>query len=69
MTWLFESKTIEVLPEDCVGFVYVITNNTTDKKENILKGIQEGGFTITIHNGNNWQKNSIYTKKTLTHIL
>ena len=32
MTWLFESKTIIDLPEDCVGFVYLITNNTTGRK-------------------------------------
>ena len=32
MSWLFESKTIEVLPEDCVGFVYLITNKLTGRK-------------------------------------
>ena len=32
MPWLFESKTIETLPEDCVGFVYMITNNLTGRK-------------------------------------
>ena len=32
MSWLFESKTILELPEDCVGFVYVITNNVTGRK-------------------------------------
>lgn len=32
MSWLFESKEIEVLPEDCVGFVYLITNLTNDRK-------------------------------------
>ena len=32
MTWLFESKEIEVLPEDCVGFVYLITNLTNNRK-------------------------------------
>jgi hypothetical protein len=32
MTWLFESEEIEVLPEDCVGFVYLITNLTNNRK-------------------------------------
>jgi hypothetical protein len=32
MSWLFESKEIEALPEDCVGFVYLITNLTNDRK-------------------------------------
>ena len=32
MSWLFENKNVEVLPEDCVGFVYLITNNTTGRK-------------------------------------
>ena len=32
MSWLFESKEIETLPEDCVGFVYLITNLTNNRK-------------------------------------
>jgi len=32
MTWLFENQQIEILPEDCVGFVYMITNLTNGKK-------------------------------------
>ena len=32
MTWLFESEEIETLPEDCVGFVYLITNLTNNRK-------------------------------------
>ena len=32
MSWLFENKIIEVLPEDCIGFVYLITNNLTGRK-------------------------------------
>jgi len=32
MVWLFENTQISELPEDCVGFVYVITNNTTGRK-------------------------------------
>jgi hypothetical protein len=32
MTWLFESNLVESLPEDCVGFVYLITNLVTGRK-------------------------------------
>ena len=31
MTWLFESKEITALPEDCVGFVYLIINKLTGR--------------------------------------
>ena len=32
MTWLFEGALIETLPEDCVGFVYLITNLLSGRK-------------------------------------
>jgi len=32
MTWLYQNTTIETLPEECVGFVYLITNNLTGRK-------------------------------------
>jgi hypothetical protein len=32
MTWLFESKEVLNLPEDCAGFVYEITNKLTGRK-------------------------------------
>lgn len=32
MTWLYENTIIEELPEDCVGFVYLITNNISGRK-------------------------------------
>lgn len=32
MTWIFEEKIIETLPEDVVGFVYMITNKSTGRK-------------------------------------
>ena len=31
MTWLFENIAQETLPEDCVGFVYLITNNLSGR--------------------------------------
>ena len=32
MVWLFENSQVDVLPDDCVGFVYLITNNATGKR-------------------------------------
>ena len=32
MSWLYESAHIDALPEDCVGFVYLITNTLTGRK-------------------------------------
>ena len=32
MTWLYQDQIIDELPEECVGFVYVITNNITGRK-------------------------------------
>jgi len=31
MSWYYENNIVEVLPEDCVGFVYLITNTTTGR--------------------------------------
>jgi len=31
MTWLYESQEITELPEDCAGFVYLITNKLTGR--------------------------------------
>jgi Putative endonuclease segE, GIY-YIG domain len=32
MVWLYESQQINELPDDCVGFVYLITNTLTGRK-------------------------------------
>jgi hypothetical protein len=32
MTWLYQNTPVETLPETCVGFVYLITNNLTGRK-------------------------------------
>lgn len=32
MTWLYQGEIINELPEDCVGFVYLITNNLSNRK-------------------------------------
>ncbi len=32
MTWLHQDTPVETLPEECVGFVYLITNNLSGRK-------------------------------------
>ncbi len=59
MSWLFESKTIEVLPEDCVGFVYLITNNITGRKyigKKLAKFSRTTYKTVKLKNGNKKRK-------------
>ena len=59
MSWLFESKPIETLPEDCVGFVYVITNNLTGRKyigKKLAKFSKTTYRTVKLKNGNKKRK-------------
>ena len=59
MSWLFESKTIEVLPEDCVGFVYVITNNITGRRyigKKLAKFSRTTYKTVKLKNGKKKRK-------------
>ena len=32
MTWLYKNIPVETLPEDCTGFVYLITNTVSGRK-------------------------------------
>jgi len=32
MSWYYQGTIVEELPEDCVGFVYIITNTATGRK-------------------------------------
>jgi len=32
MSWYYENQLVETLPEDCIGFVYIITNLTNQRK-------------------------------------
>ena len=59
MSWLFESKTIEVLPDDCVGFVYVITNNVTGRRyigKKLAKFSKTSYRVVKLKNGNKKRK-------------
>lgn len=59
MSWLFEGKLIEALPEDCVGFVYLITNNLTGRKyigKKLAKFSRTTYKTVKLKNGNKKRK-------------
>ena len=59
MSWLFESTTIEALPEDCVGFVYMITNNTTGRRyigKKLAKFSRTTYKTVKLKNGKKKRK-------------
>ena len=59
MSWLFEGKNIEALPEDCVGFVYLITNNLTGRKyigKKLAKFSRTTYKTVKLKNGNKKRK-------------
>ncbi len=32
MTWHYNNQSVETLPDDCIGFVYQITNNLSGRK-------------------------------------
>ncbi len=32
MSWYYQNTLVEELPEECIGFVYIITNNITGRK-------------------------------------
>ena len=59
MVWLFENSTVEQLPEECVGFVYLITNNITGKKyigKKLAKFKKTTYKVVKLKNGNKKRK-------------
>lgn len=59
MSWLFESLVVESLPEDCVGFVYLIVNNTTGRKyigKKLAKFKRTTYRVVKLKNGNKKRK-------------
>ena len=59
MTWLYENKHIIELPEDCIGFVYLITNKLTNRKyigKKLAKFSKTTYKTIKLKNGNKKRK-------------
>jgi hypothetical protein len=59
MTWLFEGTSVETLPEDCVGFVYLITNTITGRKyigKKLAKFSKTTYKTVKLKNGTKKKK-------------
>ena len=64
MTWLYQNSTIEELPEDCVGFVYLITNITNGRMyigKKLAKFSKTTQKTVKLKNGTK-KKKKIRTK-------
>ena len=64
MTWLFNNQPVETLPEDCVGFVYIITNITNQRKyigKKLAKFSKTTQKTVKLKNGSK-KKKKIRTK-------
>ena len=64
MTWLYQDHPVETLPEDCVGFVYMITNITNQRKyigKKLAKFSKTTQKTVKLKNGNK-KKKKIRTK-------
>ena len=59
MTWLFENAPVEVLPEDCVGYVYLITNLVNGRKyigKKLAKFSKTTYKVVKLKNGNKKKK-------------
>ena len=59
MTWLFQDVVIEELPEDCIGFVYLITNTLSGRKyigKKLAKFAKTTTKTVTLKNGTKKKK-------------
>jgi Putative endonuclease segE, GIY-YIG domain len=59
MVWLYESQQIEILPEDCIGFVYLITNNLSGRKyigKKLAKFSKTTYKTVKLKNGTKKKK-------------
>ena len=59
MTWLYQNKSLEELPEDCVGFVYLITNTTNHRKyigKKLAKFSRTTTKTVKLKNGTKKKK-------------
>ena len=64
MTWLYQNQLVETLPDDCVGFVYIITNLTNERKyigKKLAKFSKTTQKTVKLKNGTK-KKKKIRTK-------
>ena len=59
MSWYYQDQLVEELPEECVGFVYLITNNITGRKyigKKLAKFSKTTYKTVKLKNGNKKKK-------------
>jgi Putative endonuclease segE, GIY-YIG domain len=59
MTWHYQGTQIDELPEDCVGFVYLITNNLSKRKyigKKLAKFSKTTTRTVKLKNGTKKKK-------------
>ena len=59
MTWHYQGALVTELPEDCVGFVYCITNNVSGRKyigKKLAKFSKTTYKTVKLKNGNKKKK-------------
>lgn len=57
--WLYQNESIEVLPDDCVGFVYLITNKANGRKyigKKLAKFSKTAVKTVVLKNGTKKKK-------------
>jgi hypothetical protein len=59
MTWFYQFAPVETLPEDCAGFVYIITNLTNQRKyigKKLAKFSKTKYQTVKLKNGTKKKK-------------
>ena len=59
MTWLYQGNPVDLLPEECIGFVYLITNNITGRKyigKKLAKFSKTTYKTVKLKNGKKKKK-------------
>ena len=59
MSWYYNSVIVESLPEDCIGYVYCITNLTNNRKyigKKLAKFAKTRTKTVTLKNGTKKKK-------------
>jgi hypothetical protein len=59
MSWYYENQLVNELPEDCIGFVYIITNLTSQRKyigKKLAKFSKTTYKTVKLKNGNKKKK-------------
>jgi len=59
MSWHYQNVLVETLPEDCIGFVYIITNTLTGRKyigKKLAKFSKTTTKTVKLKNGTKKKK-------------